>query len=461
MLHTKKDHNFEIKPFLALLSILSLVLLSRIFIFDYIFEQSPSSLQRNDTIRYEQPALQLLDHGTLAVNPQAPNTTTLSTTPVYSLLIAAVYKASGYQNQYLLIIVQILISTLLVYSIYLIASQLWTKKIGLTAALLMTMDPLQILYSQLMLSEMIFSFFLALSLLSFINLVNKHNKIFWALALGALLTTTTMTKPISYYLVFAIVFGLFIFKREIFNSWREFFLVILLILLPFMVITNSWKSRNEELTGVYALNNALSETLLYFKARGVLMTGKSLDRKEAKNEILNRLPSDLDTPKKQAAAETKLAKEIILADPFSYLKLSAKGAVNFILGIGLSGQALYYDIKDRGKYISQSSKTPKGLITKIEEKTGYKFWYLGQMLYSTFFILSTYILVLFGFYYAIKKSTPKEKINHLFLLGVFIYFLLISIGHIDTDSRMRTPVIPILLLYAAYGINIIILKKVE
>ncbi|MEE9339870.1 MAG: glycosyltransferase family 39 protein [Methylococcaceae bacterium] len=444
--------HFHKSSLIFILLILVFSTFSKIFLFDTIYNQSPASIQQNDTARYETPALQLLAQGTLAVVPMAPQTTTLSTTPVYSLFIAGVYKVFGVQNHYALMVIQILLSTLSVFILFLIAYRLWGTRVALIAASFMAIAPLQILYSQLILSETLFTLLFITSLLAFTYLITSPHKFTWAFILGIFITLATMTRPISYYLVFCIILGIIIFKQRFTQSWSQLIIISLLILLPFLLVTHAWKVRNEKLTGVYALNNAMSETMLYWKAKGVIMIGSSLNNDEAQQEIVKRLPTNLRTPLEQATAETKLAKEIILGDLGSYLKLTINGLKGIILGPGLSSQGGYYDLANKGRYQATETTQPS-FIRNIEEKTGYQLWYLSLILYSSLLLLLSYLFSTYGFYRAIKTGSSQATVVHILMLGVIAYIILISTGHIAADSRMRSPITPIFLLYAAYGIS--------
>ena len=435
MLH--QTNRLNQKYFLGLIAFLIISSAIKVLIFNQVYDLSPETVIRSDTIRYEAPALELLKTGTLAIAPQSEKTTTLSTTPVYSLYIAGIYKLFGINNHYALIISQILLSTLTIFILFLLAHRLWSRKTAIVVMLLMTIDPLQFLYSQLILSETLFTFFLSSSLLAITSMFFSPQKAKWALIFGIFFTLTTMTRPISYYLLFCIVIGLIIFKKRITRSWSQLFIIILLMLLPFLLTTTAWKLRNENLTGVYVLNDAMSETLLYYKAKGVLITKKSLTDDEAQQEILERLPKNFKTPKERADAETKLAKEIILGDMTSYFKLSLKGLKAIIFGPGLTSQAIFYDDKQRGK----------------TSNNHYKPWYIILITYGIAFMLITYIFSAYGFLTALRdKSKPPYLVLHLLMLGTIFYFILISTGHTATDSRMRTPIIPIILLYASYGV---------
>lgn len=416
--------------------ILLISLISKVGVFNQVYSLSPAAVIQSDTNRYEDPAIQLLNHGTLAINPSYEHTTTLSTTPVYSLIIAGTYKVFGEKNHFALIILQILINTLTIFIIYLIALKLWSKKVALIAAFVTAIEPLQTLYTQTILSETLFTFFLTASLLAFVYLVlSSNNKLKLSLGLGILFTLTTMTRPISYYLVLCVIFGLLLFKSRVSKSWSQLLIMCLLILLPFLFTTTLWKVRNNNLTGVYALNDAMSETLLYYKAKGVLMLANSHTEEEAHSEILKRLPPNFKTPKERANAESKLAKEIILGDVVNYFKLSLNGLKAIVLGPGLKSQAMFYDNKSYGK----------------NSEGDYKPWNIALIAYGIVFLLITYSLSTYGFFSAFKNTTPQNTVIHFLMLGTIFYFILISTGHIATDSRMRVPIIPIILLYASHG----------
>ena len=435
------QNSLSLKYIIALLVILSITVLSKVILFNQVYSISPKTVIQSDTRRYEEPALQLLKEGTLAINPRSEKTTTLSTTPVYSLLIAGIYKVFGEKNYHALITTQIIMSALTILMIFLIARQIWGSKTAIIASGLMAVEPLQTLYSQTILSETLFTLFLASSLLAFTKLLVTKNKLKWALLLGIMLTLATMTRPISYYLVFCIILGLVIFKQYVTQSWSQLFTICLLILLPFLLTTTYWKARNESLTGVYALNDAMSETLLYYKAKGVLMTANDQTEEEAQKEILARLPASFETPKQRADAETKLAKEIILGDLTSYLKLSLSGIKAIVLGPGLKSQAMFYDYKEKGIKTGATSADNK-----------YKPWYLALIAYGLIFLVATYLFSAYGFFISFSGGNLQHRVVHLLMLGSILYFVLISTGHTAADSRMRTPIIPIILLYASYGL---------
>ena len=353
---------FKTNKILVLIFIILLFsTLSRVLLFNDIYSSNPQSIELNDTVRYEKPALNLLHNGSLAIHPESVNTSSLSTTPGYSLFIAGIYTLLG-EDRYPLVIAQILISSLTILIIFFIAKKLWSRRIALIASALMAVEPLQILYSQIVISETLFTLFITLSVLSIIYLFSskdKHCRYKWALILGFVVACSTMIKPISYYLIVVVPIGLALSRKKLGYEWKHLARVLVLALLPSIFIYSAWQVRNGMLTGVFEINDAKSETLLYWKAKGALMLKNSLTEDEAQLAILKRLPPKFHSFKEKMKLEKELALKIIKNNWGNYLKLSVNSLKSIILGIGLDSQARYYgaetNVKSRNKLVKKKT----------------------------------------------------------------------------------------------------------
>ncbi|MEM8501181.1 MAG: glycosyltransferase family 39 protein [Pseudomonadota bacterium] len=424
-------------------------LLFRSIVFYHSYAAEPDVILDDDSLRYENPALQLLRTGSLAINPDRIDTPTLSVTPAYSVFIAAIYRVFG-QDRYVLILIQIAISVLTVCAVYLIAARLWSERTGLLAMTIMALDPLQLLYSQLLLSETLFTFFLTVSLFYACMIVTSvQSRYRAALLFGIFLAAATMTRPISQYLILPIVVGFTIYRRRLGCTYFELTKLLLLFVLPVVLAIGTWQIRNGQLTGVYALNNAGSETMLYWKAKGVLMRANSFSEAEASKEINNLLPSDIQSLRQKATAERSLAQEIILADLPTYLAFSVEGLKGILFGVGVASQANYYD-----GYLDVSTGTDqqidKGFLSNIEQLAGFQNWFIWLIAYSGAFMIMLYLLFCYGYLNSLRGN-QRSQIFHFMMLGAVLYFIVVSTGHLAAYSRMRVPFLPILALYAANG----------
>lgn len=420
--------------------------ISRVLLFNDIYSSNPQSIELNDTARYEKPALNLLHNGSLAIDPESINTSSLSTTPGYSLFIAGIYSLLG-EDRYFLVLVQILTSSLTILIIFFIAKKLWTTRIALIASILMAVEPLQILYSQIVISETLFTLFITFSVLSIIYLFSskdKHSQYKWALILGFSIACSTMIKPVSYYLVVVIIIGLALSRNQLGYKWKHLARVLVITMLPAILMYSAWQVRNGMLTGVFEINDAKSETLLFWKAKGVLMLKNSLTEDEAQLAILKLLPSKFHSFKEKMKLEKELAVKIIKNDLGNYFLLSVKSLKNIMLGIGLDSQARYYGAETNAKGRNK-------LVKKKNILNMYKPWFLLVIAYSSAFMLLVYLFATYGFISSFNLCTANKIINYL-MLAVIVYFILISSGHISAYSRMRVPIIPIFILYASYGI---------
>lgn len=450
------------KIIIYLIAILLFSIFSRVLIFNHVYHLNPQSPIFNDTQRYEAPALSLLHTGELAIDPKSISTPTMSTTPGYSLFIAGVYKVFG-EDRYPLIIIQILLSSLTILIVYLISMKIWGSPVALIASALMAISPLQVLYSQVVLSETFFILFLTFALLSatYLIMADKHlttnsYRYKWAFFLGLSIASSTMIRPISYYLVICIVLGLFLFKKKLGYEWNQLAKILSLIMLPAIIFYGSWQVRNGELTGVYEINDAKSETMLYWKANGVLMTKYSIEEIEALKMIKEMLPTSFNSFEEKAEIENKLGVKIIIDNFDDYLKLTLNNLKDILIGVGVDTQAKYYGAivkKEKVHLVAtmNSIRSQNNLITSIEKTTGFKFWYLLFMLCSATFLLTIYFFSALGFVHSFNQS-PQLKVLNLLMLGIVIYFIILSTGHSSAYSRMRVPVMPIFILYAAYGV---------
>ena len=95
-----------------------------------------------DTPTYLGPAQQLLEHGRFD-SGSPPGQPEFLRTPGYPTFIAAVYRVFGENDNTAVLLVQVVLSALTVLLAYLLAARMWSKPIGLLAALLVALDPLQ------------------------------------------------------------------------------------------------------------------------------------------------------------------------------------------------------------------------------------------------------------------------------------------------------------------------------
>lgn len=437
-------------------SLLLIALLSVIYRFsllDNIAAQDIASVTENDTARYEMPALHFLENGTFAINPKDPLTSTIHNSPGYALFIAANYYIFG-NDRYKLLKSQAIVSALSILLLAFATYLLWSWKASLLVALLMSLDPLQTLYSNIMLTETLQIFFTSLiivfSVLMFTS--RSQGKIYlWALLLGLAVTSAAFVHASHYYLIVPITLGIILFKGYLKWDVKKLINIILLILLPALIFFSAWQIRNGQLTGVYQFSDNSASTLLYYKASSVYAAKENLSHEEAIKKVEQEIGTDFSSLKERYEQERKLAKEIIFNNLDAFIIRALKQYTSVLFGVGFDGLGEHYDVKYHGNLASGVSVDTNPIIRFIENKTGKQFWYVSLTIYSLLFLFSSYALALIGYIHALKYSSKEYRVLHFFLLGLALYYIALSTGNIGAYHRQRLVSMTVVFLYASNG----------
>ena len=447
---TKKSNVF-IYTFLGLL--LLFAFLSRFFVLDYANQIDPERFVNKDVSRYETPAITLLDTGSLVVSKDK-DTDDLRQGPGYQLLIAGVYKIMGGQNRYALFIVQILIGVFTIFMVYKLASLLWSPLAGLFAAAFMTFSPMQLYYSLLIETEILFGLFSVLIAYSGVKLLNSTQVDYkkWALLLGLTIATATLIKTITTFLCFAAVIGI-IFVKLIFRkrlkdfSWKMIFYSSLLILLPFILLMGSWTVRNGLTYDAYVYTDNPSSNLLIYRAGNIVKYKENLETIYVAKKIL-RDQLNYTTLAERLVQEKALAKEIILSnlDVLWAIITGNDGLYSMMLESGSPKIAMMLNDEVSTAHSEQQRE-------EMKEK---HIWFTSLDLLIKLQLLALYIFAIIGFLMALKRA-PKQIVLQVFIGFTIMYYIVLSLGQEGiSHSRGRLTFIPLVMLYSGYGVVVML-----
>ncbi len=160
-------------------------------------------------------------------------------TPVYPLYLAVTRTITG--SSFIgPMILQVIVGVGVVYVTYRLGLNLFGRRVALCAAMILAVDPLSIVYSSLVLTEVLFTFFVVCSVL----LLWRPDANRWTrgLASGLLLGVATLTRPVSLYLSILLAIGYLILERR---RLRQAVVVVLSFLIGFGLIAGGWVVRNE------------------------------------------------------------------------------------------------------------------------------------------------------------------------------------------------------------------------
>lgn len=313
-------------------------------------------------------------------------------------------------------ILQVLLGVVVVYLTYRLGLQLFSQSVGLFAAGIIAVDPLSIVYSSLVLSELLFTLFLTAAVV----LLWRPSGNDWrrGLAAGLLLGLATLTRPESLYLSVVLALCYLALERR---HLRDAAVVAICFLIGFAVPAGGWIVRNYEATGVAMISSDQGFTLLYYGAAPTLQESDHISlaqaRSELAREVARKLPPHAN-PGRQNQAEQSLAISVIKKHPAAFLKESLSGAGRLMF----SGNRAEFPAS--GATVSFLLKAYHGA-----------------------YLLCLYLLVAAGLWAAWRRDHLRSS---LMPVVTIVYTVALTAG-LEAYSRSRAPLMPFFALLAGIG----------
>lgn len=450
----RRDH-------IVLLAILTIAFLIRLGIPVLVYESTHNVLgfYSYDSLSYIQPAQELLNTGHFA-NQQIPD---IYRTPGYPLLLIPGIWIG--QIEVITILLQLILGVLNIYIVYRIGLILFRKStIAFLAGALMAIEPLANLYGSKILSETLFCTAVLLFILFICKYLSGYQ--FQDILLGAFfLGISVYIRPITYYLTFFIT-GFLLVKSVIGKVQRRIILLhVLLFLIVSFGLTFIWQVRNYIIAGTWEFSSISDINLYFFHGASVAAVHKHIPLVDMQNEMGYRDPTiyyELHPDQKSWPVAKQLeyfkAQGLgqITGDIPTFVKIYLIGTARTLFDPGaneylrLFGQySLPGGIVGVGidKGIGELVKQIKGIFEQHQNI------FIANL--ALFIILLIYYLF---FLFGILKSRVWRDSLLFFPLVVGIYLIILSGGASGAD-RFRMPVMPILCLFAGYGMNYWIEKK--
>lgn len=445
----------QTKPDYYLFFILLIAILTHIALFVDVQRIEPFRGIAPDTESYNAPAQALLSTGSFSTsveNIKQPETTR---TPGYPLFLAINYKLFGIQYSSV-IIFQIIIGVFTIYLVYLICQKLWNISIARSAILLYILDFASFTYQHYVLTEALFTFLIVLAIFIWIEMNKRMDELnirqfyFIPLSFGTILAFATLVRPVTYYLIIPIVLILtFCFINKRIYS-KKLIAVILLISMPWIILIGGWQIRNYILTDSAQFSSIEGVNLLFYRAAGVLAIRDGIPLEEAQNNIIANLPEMNNlTPAQKSEIYMTTGKEIIAKQPLFFLKSQGIGFIKLLSDSGADDFLKYIGITEKSGPLSDIRVLP---ISGFFDKWLKKPVYFSSFLFGILYLMITYLFSSIAII-TICLNKSKKKIDHYLIIGIILYFLLVSIGP-EADARLRIPIMPLLSIYASAGIYI-------
>jgi hypothetical protein len=423
-----------------------------------------------DTASYLEPGRNLLLHGRF-VTAGLPE---IDRTPGYPLFLAV----ASLPGTAIAAVVQVILSAFSVILVWRLARAVFDEeRVALLAAWLFAFEPISVIYSVRLLSE---TLFLALLLPSLERLaVFLRDRRLRELAFAGLwLAAATFVRPVSYYLPAALALGLFLVVARVpgLSPQRQRLVagdpglppqrqrpvagdpglrwkapaVLLLSVLPWLA---AWQLRNQIETGFGGFSSIAARDLYFYQAAEVVA------RTEGKHFI--EVQSGFGYPDEKAYLawhpeqnswsqarridfmESEAAR-VLRAHPGTALKMELEGsAVVVFTPCAADLLRLVGVYPENGPQLVVSEGPLRSAIRLAQAHP----WAAAPMAALEVVLLGLYLLAARG---ALSGCARREAL--WLLLGVSLYFLAVS-GGAQAVGRYRLPVMPIVCIFAAAGLQ--------
>jgi 4-amino-4-deoxy-L-arabinose transferase-like glycosyltransferase len=431
--------------------VLAFTIRASVFVGAWWCAQDFSGFYAKDTSSYLQPASELLATG----NFSTEGVPEIMRTPGYPLLLVLGMKLGHVEP--VTIFLQIILSCLTCYFVYAITQQVFgDTRAAIWAAFLLSLEPLSILYSCLLLSDTLFVFLLVAALNWMIRARQQGHFVNWLLSAIAL-AGAIYTRPLGYFLPLALTLTLFIWaivkrKRKLLFNTAVFCLLT-------MSLVGLWQVRNRLTTG-YAGFSTTPEIVLYFYHTGAVRAQQQGIPFYQVVEQLGYYDSDIYfrnhpeqqtwTPSQRYAYLRNEGFKALRQTPIVYVQIYVRGMLVMLLDPGVVEYLKLfqqYQKSDRLLNLMAQQGVVAVMQRVITENPSLAFW--GSLL--GLILLSFYFLSFIG----LKDLSVLAHLSLVILLCTSFYLIAIS-GGIIAVSRFRMPLMPIISVFAGHGLVVLL-----
>ncbi len=426
----------KVAPIILIVLLTILVKLALFFIF---YKGWASQITWEDTNSYLIPAKTLLNTGHFLNANHIPM---FFRTPGYPIFIAFVFFLLG-PGLSKIIVFQIVLSAVPIISAYVIGLKLGNRKLGLVAAVLISVNYLLLSYTFTVMSDMLFVVFLSLMLMFGVFILSARRPQYsHSFLMGLFMALVTLTRPVSYFLIIPILIGVVLFGLSKGFPKKSIMLMVLLIALPSVVLVGGWQLRNKHVVGTFQYAQVMGNEGIYrYFPKNYELYAKAHDRNQKKN-------SKLSIGMLQNI-------EIVFSHPFLTLNYFKQGlSTNFFM---LDPQFLQ-NFLFPDKPLLPLSRVVRNFFKYIHVRTWRDyirfFSYCAlTLLYYTIraLVVLLYLFAVIGIVSALKIKDKHVRFAEIFMLGCALYFILLSSNAIVLP-RYSLPMQIILTYYMARGI---------
>jgi len=400
----------------------------------WVAHAHPEAVRSGDTPQYLGPARALLDSGHFTLSPEDPTPMFLRT-PGYPVLLAAILWVTD--SVWSISPIQAASSALVVAATVLVGRRLAGVTAGLLAGAIVAFDPLQFALSGTILAEALTSFLLvcvvAAAVLAFAR-PPRDVRARHVLLLGTLLAFATMVRPTTYF--FPLVAAVLLAVRYRRLTPRTIAVLLVALLLPSIVIVGGWQVRNHRTLDSWAVSASPGVTLYCYQGAEVEGLARGIGTRAARIE-LGCHPGGWDDLREHCPEWWPCDDPQRVAYGPGYDEMSRRGARIMLDHPVESAEVL---VKGFGRGVLGPGSDTVGRFLHLDG---------SGILAGPLFLwnLALWTLATVG---AVVGLRSRQRAAWAFVAALILYVLVVSSGA-ETGARFRTPLVPLLALFAALG----------
>lgn len=474
-------------------SVFWLAVIVRVLVLTYLFFNPRGIFCIGDSLDYHKLGISILHHHTFSKEPVFPNSVPAYVvqrsgvisydkplapdcyrTPAYPVFLSIIYALGG--TPFTAIVVQSILSLLLVWLVILMTYRFFGEKAAIVAGWIAAIEPLSLIYSHQIMSDMLFVIFFLSSILIFMNAVIAGRASRWVLSTalgGILMGFAILTRPVGNYVPLLLAALIVVSlcskknaagdsdgsehnKKPTINSLKKVTPRLACFMLTMFLTVSVWATRNYLVFNHVFLSTSPDHNLLITITSQIVAKVSNPEgniprwqiRDELEKELIAKMASEgknIDSPPERAAYFRNWSLGVIRSHPGMSTAYLAKGAAMlFVSDITGLYQWLGLTTEARG---GLGTFFRAGMVPALMQYFGprWQLW-LAALVPLMLFDLALYALALTG---AIKLWKGRSY----YLLAVFVLILgyWIAVSAIGAMPRYRLPMTPFLISLAAVG----------
>jgi 4-amino-4-deoxy-L-arabinose transferase-like glycosyltransferase len=388
-------------------------------------------------------------------------------TPLYPLFLSLFYLL--HIPIVILPAVQIMMLSFASVLIYRSASMMFSKKAGLIAVTLFSLEPLMIIYANMALTESLFILLFVGSVCVFLNYIYREQKTAFLIFSAILVGLTALTRPIAMYYPLAVILIILLKWSLDTKPLRSAVRPCLIFCAFFFITVFPWFLRNTIAFGHFSMSNYGPQEV-YNERVPIVIAAKQhisyndafiLNQQNLKRLIPNFDPQVYEHTFAYNGIVSVESRRIILSDLPDIIKFHLIAAVSFFETTGYDSIFQYFGIENgatRTNFTELLFEHKFGSFVKsIFSLDLYSV--IRVLGYAAWFILN--VAIVLAIIVSLRRSL-KNLFAILFVAVIVLYFSVFSIGPL-TQARYRIPTYPFLFILVGFAATTLIpaLKNFE